>query len=97
MADVIKMDYGQMEDMAKTFKDSSQKLEEVKSAMQSIAQTMEGGALLGDGGKAFASAIREQLVPAITKLGQKFDELQADVKGAEEDMKQADTTSKGFF
>jgi WXG100 family type VII secretion target len=97
MADVIKMDYGLMEDMAKSFKDSSQQLQEIKSAMQSIAQTMEGGALLGAGGQAFASAIREQLLPAITRLGEKLDQLSADVKGAEDDMKQADSTSKGFF
>jgi WXG100 family type VII secretion target len=97
MADVIKMDYEKMEEMAKCFQDSSRQLEDVKSAMQSIAQTMEGGALLGDGGQAFAGAIRDQLVPVITKLAEKLVELQGDVKGAEDDMKQADTTSKGFF
>lgn len=93
----IKMEYAQMEEMAKTFQQGSEQLKDTLSQMQNIANTLQDGALLGQGGSAFTDAIRSKLCPAISRLEQKFVELQKDVLNAMKEMQQADSTSKGLM
>lgn len=93
----IKMEYARMEEMARTFEQGSQQLKETLAQMQSIANTLQDGALLGQGGTAFVDAIRNKLCPAISRLEQKFQELQRDVLGAMKDMQVADQTSKSIM
>jgi WXG100 family type VII secretion target len=99
MAEVskIKMEYARMEEMAKTFQQGSEQLKDTLAQMQSIANTLQDGALLGQGGAAYTDAIRNKLCPAISRLEQKFQELQRDVLGALKDMQQADAASKGLM
>ncbi len=99
MAEVskIKMEYARMEEMAKFFQQGSQQLKETMSQMMSGANTLQDGALLGQGGAAFSDALRNKLCPAISRLENKYQELQKDVVGAMNDMKQADSTSKSLF
>ncbi len=99
MAEVskIKMEYARMEEMARTFQQGSEQLKETLAQMQSIANTLEDGALLGQGGAAFVDAIRNKLCPAISRLEQKFQELQRDVVGAMKDMQAADQTSTSIM
>ncbi|MEW5987099.1 MAG: WXG100 family type VII secretion target [Chloroflexota bacterium] len=93
----IKMDYALMEEMSRVFRQGVQQLEDTTSQMNSIAATLEGGALLGRGGDAFVEAIRGPLSSAITRLREKFDELANDVDAAANDMRQADTQTKGYY
>jgi len=99
MAEVskIKMEYARMEEMAKTFQKGAEQLKETNSQMHAIANTLQEGALLGQGGAAFADAINGKLCPAIIRMEQKFQELQKDVLGALKDMQGADATSKGLM
>lgn len=97
MTDVIKMDYEAMQEMSRTFLQGAEQLEDTMQEMQSIANTMEDGALLGRGGDAFTDALRGKLSPAISRLIDKFRELADDVNKAMQDMQEADTTSKGMF
>ncbi|GAB4439933.1 MAG: hypothetical protein Kow0031_21850 [Anaerolineae bacterium] len=97
MTDVIKMDYEAMEEMSRTFMQGAEQLEDTMQEMQSIANSMEDGALLGRGGDAFTDALRGKLSPAISRLIDKFRELADDVNKAMQDMQEADTTSKGMF
>lgn len=96
-ADHIKVVFPLMNDMAKTFAQGSKQLEQTKREMLAISQTLSDGALLGRGGTAFTEAIRTQLVPAINRLDEKFEELQKDVLEAAQKMREADQTSKGMF
>jgi|JI102314A1RNA_FD_contig_31_5122441_length_1029_multi_2_in_0_out_0_2 WXG100 family type VII secretion target len=96
-SEIIKLDYGKAEEMIKTFDQGAQQLQTTLQEMQNLANMLEGGALLGDGGSAFCDAIRGKLCPAIQKLDAKFKELSKDVKGAVSDMRQADAASKGMF
>ena len=96
-SEIIKLDYGKAEEMIKTFDQGAQQLQTTLQEMQNLANMLEGGALLGDGGSAFCDAIRGKLGPAIQKLDAKFKELSKDVKGAVSDMRQADAASKGMF
>lgn len=97
MSDIIKMDYGLMEEMSQTFDQSVEQLENTMQEMQSIANAMEDGALLGRGGAAFTEAIRDKLCPSIARLTDKFQELSADVDQAMEDMRSADTSSERMY
>jgi WXG100 family type VII secretion target len=93
-ADEIKLDYDLAEAMAKEFRDGAKQLEETMKEMNSIAGTLEEGALLGRGGTAFVESIRGKLVPALNRLTEKFRELEGDVNTAIAAMRRADEQSR---
>ena len=97
MADKIKLDYRQAEEMIQTFRKGKEQLQQTLQEMQAVANTIEGGALLGRGGDAFKDSIRGKLCKSIEALNNKFGELEDDVKQAMEAMKQADSESKSQF
>lgn len=97
MSEEIRMDYGLMEDMSKTFQQSVEQLQDTMQAMQNVANELEDGALLGRGGDAFTEAIRNKLSPAISRLTEKFQELSEDVNKAMEDMRSADTSTERMY
>ena len=90
MADKIKLNYPQMEEMAQHLKAVSQRLQQTTQMARSIAQEMQGGALVGDAGEAFVNALNSAFVPGVNKLGTKFDEVSKDITQAINDMKSAD-------
>lgn len=95
--DEIKLDYGKAEDMAKTFHAGMEQLQDTMQEMQNIANTLEDGALLGNGGTAFVEAIRSKLCPSLARLTEKFEELEGDVQAAIEYMREADEESRRQF
>lgn len=97
MSDIIKMDYGLMEQMSQTFAQGVEQLQDTMQAMQSVANELEDGALLGRGGAAFTEAIRDKLCPAISRLTEKYQELSQDVQKAMDDMKSADTSTERMY
>lgn len=97
MSKDIQMDYGLMEEMSKGFQAGIEQLQDTLQEMQSIANTLEDGALLGDGGEAFTAAIRNKLCPAITRLSEKFEELSGDVIAAMGDIQEAEREVVGKF
>ena len=97
MSEIIKMDYGLMEDMSQTFKQGVEQLQDTNQVMQNIANDLEDGALLGRGGVAFTEAIRGKLCPAIARLTEKFEELAGDIQKAMDDMQSADNTTERMY
>jgi WXG100 family type VII secretion target len=97
MSEIIKMDYGLMREMSQTFDQSVEQLENTMQEMQSIANALEDGALLGRGGTAFTEAIRDKLCPSIARMTDKFKELSTDIEQAMEDMQEADTISRQMY
>jgi len=95
--DVIKMDYGLMQEMSQIFQQGAQQLEETMREMQNIASTLEDGALLGKGGQAFTDAIQGTLCPAISRLNDKYNELSQDVAQAMRDMQQSDDITERMY
>ena len=95
--DKIKLNYEQADHMAKTFKQGAQQLQQTMQDMQGIAQLLQEGALLGDGGHAFADAVNSKLCPSLKRMSDKFNELERDVHAAINYMKQADAESKQQF
>lgn len=97
MSDEIRMDYGLMEDMSKTFQQSVEQLQDTLQAVQNVANELEDGALLGRGGDAFTEAIRNKLSPAISRLTEKMQELSEDVNKAMDDMRSADSSTERMY
>lgn len=97
MTDKIRIVYEIAEAMAQTFQQSQQQVQDTMSAIQSMANQVEGGALLGLGGDALVDAMRNQLSPSLQKLADKFAELQGDVQAAIQYMQEADQTSASKF
>jgi uncharacterized protein YukE len=91
--DVIKLDYGLAENMKRTFEQGKATLEQTNRDMAAVAQMLEQGALLGEGGEAFVAAVRGPLTKAIGDLSKKFDELARDVQKAVDYMREADKQS----
>lgn len=89
----IKLDYDKAGNMARTFQQGGQQLEDTMQEMQKIANILEEGALLGQGGQAFVEAIRGKLSPSLSRLIDKFKELEGDVNKAIALMRQADEES----
>ncbi len=97
MSDIIKMDYGMMEDMNRTFLQGVEQMQDTMQQMQSIANTFEDGALLGKGGSYFTDAVRGKLCPAIARLIEKFEELANDVNDAARLMQEAEESNVRNF
>jgi len=97
MQDEIKMEYPLMEEMKRTFQAGREQLQETLTELNSIADKLEGGALLGDAGSAFSEAIRGALTAAVNKLNDKFEELEGDIQYAVDQMRQAEEKAKSSF
>lgn len=97
MAERIKMNFDMMEEMAQAFGDGAQTLESTLSEINSIAGMLEDGGLLGEAGDAFASACRGPLAGSISRLKDTFDEMRSDVIAAADEMRSADSSSKGYY
>lgn len=95
--DEIRVVYDSMDDMSQTFRQGVEQLQDTMQEMQSIANVLEEGALLGRGGEAFVDAIRSKLAPAMSRLTDKFEELDKDVQDAKNYAQEADKQSKGMF
>ncbi|MBP8251182.1 MAG: WXG100 family type VII secretion target [Herpetosiphon sp.] len=95
--DEIRLVYESAENMIKAFQQGVEQLQDTMQEMQSIANTLEQGALLGEGGRAFVDAIRSQMAPSLSKLTDKFNELAGDVQAAITFMQQSDQEAAGKF
>ncbi len=97
MSEVIKLNYPAMQEMAQHCKSTAQRLMETIRLARQAAQEMQNGAMIGDAGEAFSNALTSAFVPAVTKLGQKFDEIAKDIEGAIADMQAADKAAGRTF
>jgi len=92
--DEIKLDYAKAQNRAKAFTKGKDELEGIKTAIGKIAEDLDGGAMIGDGGKAYSQAIKEVFLKSLDKFIQKFEEETKDVNDAIKDMQAADSASK---
>jgi uncharacterized protein YukE len=97
MTEKIKLDYRLADEMIRTFRKGHQQLEQTMREMQGVANTLESGALLGQGGDTMRDAVRGDLCKAINNLAEKFKELEGDVGKAVEYMKAVDDESRKHF
>jgi uncharacterized protein YukE len=93
----VRMNYGSMEKMAKTFNQANQQIETSMREMEKIAKVFEDGALLGTAGDAFRDAIRSKLIKRMKVISDKMKELEQDVNGAVSATRDGVTTAQSRF
>ena len=96
MSEEIRIVYADCEAMVAAFKDGGEQLQDVMTEIQSIANLLADGALLGQAGTTYVELIRNQMSPSLTRLTEKFTDLAGDVQKAidiqrEKDKQVADT------
>jgi len=97
MADQIKVNYEALEEMAALCQKNSENLEATLSRIKEIANGMTTEALVGDVGMSFSEALLGPLHNSTKKLSDKFIEVAGDIRGAMEDMRDADETARAGF
>jgi WXG100 family type VII secretion target len=97
MSDKIKLNYPQMQEMAKHLKGVQTRLLQTNRFAKTVANDMQGGALVGDAGEAFATALSNTFIPAVNKFAEKFKEIADDIEKAISDMQSADKDAGAQF
>lgn len=92
-----RMVYEQAEEMIHELNLAAEELQEMITNMQSIAQRMEGGVLLGRGGDAFSVALRQRFCPAIERLSEKLRQQANYVQTEMYDMMEAERENASRF
>lgn len=82
MPEKDRMNYPEMEKMAKEFKRAQQQIGSSIQQMKKVAKMAEDGALNGMGGNAFQEAVNKKLVPRMKVLEEKMGELSKDIGDA---------------
>lgn len=93
----LKLVYQTAEDMEERLKQAVAGLQELISDMESIANAMEQGDLLGAAGEAFANGIRGPLTNGINQLIEGYQDGARYVRQEIEDHKAAESQSAGLF
>ena len=101
MADRVRMNFPQMEEMAAAFNQSAAQMEETQGVMKEVvgllSENGDESGLLGIAGDSFVDAINGPLMQALTTLQDKFTELEGDIKQTVSDfqsMSQSTVSSK---
>jgi uncharacterized protein YukE len=96
MADKIRVNYPALEAMAKQCREAADKMTIIANSAQKIAGQMQQGAMVGEFGDTFGSALAV-FQQKVHKLADKFIEEAGDIEQAMNDMRQADSTAGGKF
>jgi len=89
MADIMKMEYADVENMISTFKQGKETLQDTLSELQSIASAYEEAAK-GHYADEMVDGMRSDFAPALGKLIEKFQDMADSVQAAMDLMRQAD-------
>jgi len=98
MADNIKkMIYPEADQMIKVLGEAVNQLHDTISEMESIANALEGGALLGKAGDAMAGGVRKQLIGSINRIIEGLEDGSRYVAMERDDMLAAEQKSAKLF
>jgi WXG100 family type VII secretion target len=93
----IKMNYGEMNEMAGIFERSAETVNQTSQAMDKIIAMLHEGALKGQPGDELSNAIGQNLKPKLKQISEKMSELRADILIAMSDLMASDQDgAKGF-
>ena len=95
--DVKKMVYPEAEQMIKILGEACNQLQDTISEMEGIANSLEGGALLGEAGDAMANGVRKQLVGSINRIIEGLEDGARFVEMERQDMLAAEQKSANLF
>jgi WXG100 family type VII secretion target len=89
MADIMKMNYADVDNMIKTFQQGKETLQDTASELQSIASAFEEAAK-GHYSDEMVDGLRSDFAPALNKLIEKFQDMADSVQAAKDLMQAAD-------
>lgn len=93
----IRVTPASMKTMSSTFNKAMTQMNDLAGQVDDLADKLDNGALLGEGGRSFSSAIREVLVPKMTLIASKMGELKNDVDKALADHEAAEAKAAKPF
>jgi WXG100 family type VII secretion target len=96
MADVIRVNYQALEDMARQCDTAAQRLVQSSANAQKMATQMQNGALQGQPGETFSMALGI-FASKVMKLSEKYREEAKDIRAAIQDMQRADQAAGHKF
>lgn len=89
MADIMKMNYADVDNMIKTFQQGKETLQDTASELQSIASAFEEAAK-GHYSDEMVDGLRSDFAPALNKLIEKFQDMADSCQSAMDSMRAAD-------
>ena len=97
MADQIKADYAQLEQVATRFSNQTQAVQEMIQHINSGLQPLQGGGWIGRGSDAFFNEMQDKVMPNSNRLVEALDEAQRAVKEIVQIMRQAEDEASALF
>lgn len=93
----FRLDFDQVTEMQQEFLRGANQLDDTLSALRDMANRLNDGALVGQGGDAFYSAIMDVLYVKVSNMREKFNEMANDLQAAMDFAAGKDTESAGRF
>ena len=93
--DLDKMNHPAMDDMKKSFDEAAKTLDGTMQALKQQSQQMANGALLGDGGDAFAQLLQGPATKKVTGLKETMERLSKAIQKAQAENRKTEKAAKG--
>lgn len=97
MAEEIRADYDQLEEVAGKFAQQSQVAQQLRQTLKSNMDPLEGGDWIGQGSDAFFEEMNGKIIPALARLIDVLQDASAVTKEIIAKMKQAEEEAQSPF
>ncbi len=97
MADEIRADYDQLQDIASRFANQAQVIQEMLQNVRSHMQPLEDGGWIGRGSDAFFSEMNDEVLPATERLQKALEEASRVTNQIAQTIRQAEEEASGLF
>lgn len=97
MADEIRADYEQLEQVANKFAQQSQEIQQMLQKVRGSMEKLQNGGWIGRGSDAFFSEMNGKVVPASQRLQQALGEANRSVKDIMNTVQQAEEEASSVF
>ncbi len=97
MSDEIRADYDRLEQVAGTFANQAQAIQQMLQKVKGSMDPLEGGGWVGKGSDAFFSEMNDEVLPANDRLQQALEEASQVTKKIVQTVKQAEEDASSPF
>ncbi len=97
MADEIRADYDQLQDIASRFANQAQVIQEMLQNVRNRMQPLEDGGWIGRGSDAFFSEMNDEVLPATERLQKALEEAARVTNQIMQTVRQAEEEASGLF
>ena len=97
MADEIKADYDQLEQIAQRFTSESEAISEMLQMVKASAEKLADGGWIGRGSEAFVNEMSDEILPATMRLQNALAEAGSKTAEIAKTLQQAEEEASGLF